>query len=344
MSNKNFLMNKIKATTNKSIDKGAVDELKAKESFTLQFIEVDKIKRNENNFYEIVDIEQLANDIAENGLEHNLVVNKIADDEYELISGERRLTAIKSLLEKDEKAYENFKKIPCKVVTCNAIDSQIRLIQANVLARELTEREKLIQVAQLRKLLEEKKKDGWKNISNINDIMCDILDFSPSQLNRYVSVSKAEDEVKEAYLNKELTMAEASEVSRLNASNQKIAMEIINNADEKIPVKDLKNDIKNEEEKIKKELEESGVSVEDNEEIVTKQVEENIKEKYLSSTINFYPKTTFIRDIKKINKNISKLADNIPNLNDISDDIINEFNNLKDILDNLKLQIETKKS
>lgn len=55
------------------------------------------INFNEANDYPVSSIDELAADIKRNGLLHNLVVNKRADGQYYLISGERRLRAIRKL-------------------------------------------------------------------------------------------------------------------------------------------------------------------------------------------------------------------------------------------------------
>ena len=94
----------------------------------------------------------------QNGLNHNLVVRKLDNGKYELISGERRYTALTQLV---EQGNEIFALVPCKVIEANDIDSEIILIQANAQTRELTEIEKLEQVKN-----EEKRKYNDKNQSS----------------------------------------------------------------------------------------------------------------------------------------------------------------------------------
>ena len=60
-------------------------------------IDIDNIEPNRNNFYEISEIESLADDIERQGLMNALVVSE-DDGRYELISGHRRLAALKSLI------------------------------------------------------------------------------------------------------------------------------------------------------------------------------------------------------------------------------------------------------
>ena len=88
-----------------------VTELEAKEGFKLEYIDINKIHRSEKNFYEIIDIDDLAEDIKINGLNHNLVVRPTENGTYELISGERRFTALSKLVFKLMHKLENYQKL-----------------------------------------------------------------------------------------------------------------------------------------------------------------------------------------------------------------------------------------
>ena len=186
-----------------------------------------------NNFNVIVNVDELAEDIKINGLNHNLVVRKLNNDKYELISGERRYTAIKQLLEQEE--IEQAKKdilslIPCKVIEVNDIDSEIILIQANAQTRELTEIEKLEQVKRLTELYKTKKKNGEKVPGKIREIIANDLKLSPTQVGRYERINKGLiPELKQILENGNLTIANASEFSSLSEDNQRVILDIINN-------------------------------------------------------------------------------------------------------------------
>lgn len=64
---------------------------------SLKMIDIENIEPNRNNFYENSEIEALADDIERQGLMTALVVSE-HNGKYELISGHRRLAAIKSLI------------------------------------------------------------------------------------------------------------------------------------------------------------------------------------------------------------------------------------------------------
>lgn len=203
------------------------NEIEAKNNFNVQYIDIKDIERNKKNFYEIVNVDELAEDIKMNGLNHNLVVRKLDNGKYELISGERRYTALTQLV---EQGNEIFALVPCKVIEANDIDSEIILIQANAQTRELTEIENLEQVKRLTELYKTKKKNGEKVPGKIREIIANDLKLSPTQVGRYERINKnLIPELKEILENGNLTIANASEFSSLSEDNQKVILEIINN-------------------------------------------------------------------------------------------------------------------
>ena len=272
-----------------------VEEFQAKENFKIEYINIDRIKRNEKNFYEIVDIESLAEDIKLNGLNHNLVVRKLDNDMYELISGERRYTALNKLVNEGNK---EFNLVPCKVIESNDIDSEIILIQANAQSRELTEVEKLTQVERLQELYKIKKKNGEKVPGKIRDIIANDLKLSPTQVGRYERINnKLIPELKAVIEQGNLTIANASEFSSLSEENQRVILNIIDDKTNmsKQEAIDLKNKLKKiEEEKeleLKKAYEEKELELKRLEEEKKNQVSklksenENLKKKLDSNNI-----------------------------------------------------------
>ena len=86
----------------------------ASDSFidSLKMIEIEDIQPNEDNFYEISEIEELAEDIERQGLMSVLVVAAAEDGKYQLISGHRRLSAIKLLIDEGRRKSTT---VPCYV-------------------------------------------------------------------------------------------------------------------------------------------------------------------------------------------------------------------------------------
>ena len=233
------MLNKVSQNVKKA------NEIEAKSNFNVQYIDIKNIKRNEKNFYEIVNVDELAEDIKINGLNHNLVVRKLGDEQYELISGERRYTALSKLV---AEGNEIFALVPCKVIEANDIDSEIILIQANAQTRELSDLEKLEQVKRLTELYRMKKKNGEKVPGKIREIIANDLKLSPTQVGRYERINnKLIPELKEILEKGNLTINNASEFSTLSEENQKVILEIINNKVEisKEEATQLKNKLKN---------------------------------------------------------------------------------------------------
>lgn len=261
-----------------------VEEFQAKENFKIEYINIDRIRRNEKNFYEIVDIEALAEDIKLNGLNHNLVVRKLDNDMYELISGERRYTALNKLVNEGNK---EFNLVPCKVIESNDIDSEIILIQANAQSRELTEVEKLTQVERLQELYKIKKKNGEKVPGKIRDIIANDLKLSPTQVGRYERINnKLIPELKAVIEQGNLTIANASEFSSLSEENQRVILNIIDDKTNmsKQEAIDLKNKLKKIEEE--KELELKRLEEEKKNQVSKlKSENENLKKKLDSNNI-----------------------------------------------------------
>lgn len=259
----------------KNVEKA--NTLEAKNNFKVEYIDIKNIKRNKKNFYEIVNVDELAEDIMMNGLNHNLVVRKLENDMYELISGERRYTALNKLVQEGNQLFE---LVPCKVIEANDIDAEIILIQANAQTRELTDLEKLEQVKRLTELYKTKKANGEKIPGKVRELIANDLKLSATQVSRYERINnKLIPELKEILENGNLTIANASEFSSLSEDNQKVILEIINDKVElnKQEAIDLKNRLKQIEKEKENELESRQAIIEENARLKAKVNENNAK-------------------------------------------------------------------
>ena len=259
----------------KNIEKA--NTLEAKNNFKVEYIDINDIKRNEKNFYEIVNVDELAEDIKMNGLNHNLVVRKLENGTYELISGERRYTALNKLVQEGNNL---FALVPCKVIKANDIDAEIILIQANAQTRELSDLEKLEQVRRLKELYTTKKANGKNIPGRIRNLIANDLNLSATQVSRYESINNnLIPELKEILENGNLTIANASEFSTLSEDNQKVILDIINNKVElnKKEAIDLKNRLKQIEEEKEIEFKNKQAIIEENARLKAKVNENNVK-------------------------------------------------------------------
>ncbi len=149
-------------------------------------VPIDCIKPAKNNPYASNDTDEdlyeLAISIQANGLINPLSVNKVSDSEYQLISGERRFSAIKE--------YLSFKSIPCMVydkISENA--AQLKLHIANLDVREYTTGQKLQFYTETEQLLKNMKESG-EFTGGIQKGIADLLGVSTRQVRKYKSITE----------------------------------------------------------------------------------------------------------------------------------------------------------
>lgn len=190
-----------------------LNQMESKDEFNLRMINIADIEPSNKNIYGIRDIEELAKDIKENGLYHNLVVRENESGKYEILSGERRYHALKTL---------EYEKIPCQVrKNLSDIDFEIMLIQANAKTRELSTSEKLKQVEKLKELYDFKRASGEKIEGKTRDVIGKDLGISGSQVGRYMKISeKLDDSLKDKLNNDEITLRQATKLASLPKEQQ----------------------------------------------------------------------------------------------------------------------------
>lgn len=180
--------------------------LEASENFRIDYIPLDKIQRSENNFFGIREIEELAESIEQNGLQHNIVLRE-SDFGYELISGERRLCAFELLRQRHGDKY---KFIPAKIIKADDVDAEIMLIHANTEVRQLTSAELLKSVERLKELYSEKQRRGEKTGGRLRERLAVDLGISVGQVGNLENISANLDaEQRKSFLSGEMTIPEA---------------------------------------------------------------------------------------------------------------------------------------
>lgn len=187
-------------------------------------IHYTKIKRPIRN-RELRRIDELAEDIREDGLENNLLVRKIEDDAYdvELIGGERRYTAILKNIENGDMTYEY---IPCKIVTMSDIDARKRLILNNMENDPLTNAEKLEAVEELKEIYKAKKAAGENVPGRIQTIIANEMGLKKSQIANYEKIlNHGSETVRESIRKDELPIDAAVALVDLPDKDQKKFLE-----------------------------------------------------------------------------------------------------------------------
>lgn len=196
--------------------------IEAQKKFKIDYIPLDKIVPSEKNFYALTDIEELAQSILIDGLQHNISVRQInvdgEDELYELVSGERRFTAYKTLFEQKGDTY---KLIPAKIISVDDIDAEVLLIQSNATSRTITPGEVFKQVERLTELYQIKKARGEKVIGKIRDIVANELNMGHTQVSKYQALSKKlDDNLLIEVENGDLTISKAMELAQLPKEQQ----------------------------------------------------------------------------------------------------------------------------
>ncbi len=190
-------------------------------------IDIDKIIPSPNNFFEIRDVEELAESIKDHGLMHNLVVRKLENGFYELISGERRLTALK---------YLNKSQARCIVCNVTELEAELMLIHGNTEQRELTPSEKMESIRRLKAIYDEKRAHGEElpKGKKTRDLIGEDMKMSGSQVGRYQKIAKGLIKPLVEKLNKDyITVTQAHTLSSLSKEEQQIIHEEIKDLDPK---------------------------------------------------------------------------------------------------------------
>lgn len=204
-------------------------QMQANSNYNFKFIPKEKITPNEKNKkYSQDNIEALSESIIVNGLRHNLsVIYDASNDEYRIISGERRYHAIEIM---DEKTYKELfpTGIPCKVEKSNIseIDEEIMLISANHDIRETTTEEKRWEIRRLKELYEAKKLKG--EITNISKEIARQLNISQRQAIKYVNAEKLIPELSDLLNRNGISLEDANKFSRLDEWAQLKIVELLN--------------------------------------------------------------------------------------------------------------------
>lgn len=207
----------------------------AQNSFRIEKIPYNKIVTNTKNKYSIEKIEELEFSILHNGLKQNLEVKDNGDGTYTLISGERRYTALGSLI---SKGHNNFEIIPCLItdpdqsavfldeegneILTSEDKEDWAIVTTNSENREFTDSDRAFQVSTLKKIYTKLSDNGVKLPGRISELIADQLDMSPTQVKRYNYVEQhGTEELKQKLESNEISIGAAASVAHLSPAQQK---------------------------------------------------------------------------------------------------------------------------
>lgn len=162
-----------------------LSNIENQQEYDFQFVKLKEITCNPKNDYPIEKIEELKESIKIYGIQHNIVIAPIEENadgkKYEIISGEQRYRAIKSLQEEGYNIYKN--GIPCKIESkdTDEVDREIMLIEAN----ELTRTDDPVRTRKMAQRLEELYKKKNMKKGDITKQIANTLNIGERQAQRY---------------------------------------------------------------------------------------------------------------------------------------------------------------
>ncbi len=150
----------------------------------IQYITLDQIDDDPNNFYELSGIDELAANIELCGLQQPIRVRAEEGARYTIVSGHRRRAALRKLVE-DGRA--EFREAPCIVEQAEGVSAamrELRLIYANADTRRLTSSEQSRQAERVEALLYQLKEEGVEFPGRMRDHVSEACKLSKSKLAR----------------------------------------------------------------------------------------------------------------------------------------------------------------
>lgn len=191
----------------------------------IEYIQRELIDDDPNNFYQLTDLDGLAENISLCGLQQPIRVRQKEDGRYVIVSGHRRRAAI-AMLAEDEP--ERWKEVSC-IVERDAVSpslQQLRLIYANASTRKLTSAEISEQAEQVEKLLYLLKEEGYEFPGRMRDHVAEAVGTSKTKLARLKVIrdNLAESWV-DAWKGGTLTESQAHALAQMPAAWQDIIRE-----------------------------------------------------------------------------------------------------------------------
>lgn len=155
----------------------------------IEYIDIDLLDSDPNNFYRLDDIPELADSIATIGLQQPILVRDGENGHVVIVSGHRRAAAIRLLLE-DGRA--DLRDVPC-IRECDDASPalrELRLIYANSATRQLSSAEIAQQAEKVRELLYRLKEEGYEFPGRMRDHVAEACNISKSKLARLEKIEK----------------------------------------------------------------------------------------------------------------------------------------------------------
>ena len=200
----------------------------------IEYIDIDKIDADANNFYAMSGIGALMANIELIGLQQPIRVrpNPDAPGRYIVVSGHRRLTAFRQLRD-DKDGGERWANIPAIVEACadSADLQELRLIYANADTRKISDFELRKQAERVEELLYKLKEQGVEFPGRMRDHVAEACKVSKSKLGRLKQIKDglAPDISRAYYETGTLNEAAALELAKLPEDVQREIIDRVRN-------------------------------------------------------------------------------------------------------------------
>ena len=156
----------------------------------ITYLPREQIDSDEKNFYQLSDLEGLADNISVVGLQQPIRVRMGQDGRYTIISGHRRRAAVELLAAEDP---DRWAEIPCIIdqTKMSPALTQLALIYGNANTRTKTDAELAEEAEQVKDLLYRlKEEEGFQFPGRMRDHVAEIVGASKSKLSRLAAIQK----------------------------------------------------------------------------------------------------------------------------------------------------------
>lgn len=199
------------------------------DNIVVQRVDIDNmISNSANAIYSISGIDELANNIKENNLIHNIVLRPLDNGKYRIISGHRRREALRLLVERD--GITEFKTPLCNIRydIDDDLNEQLALHKASINDRELSDIEKAKQAKELQEIYRKKKERGDILVGKVRDLIGADMGISGIQAQRYLEMNdKLIPEMQQLIDDNIISGSAALEFKKRSEEEQKIIVESI---------------------------------------------------------------------------------------------------------------------
>ena len=199
----------------------------------------DQIQKNPNNHYSISGIDSLAESIKQYGLLQPLHVME-TENGYRLLGGERRLTAIDTLIKDDAVSdWTEDTLIPCVVKDAEDVKLDLSpenkeryaIITSNREQRAYTDGDRYMEIQEWKKIIDELRSKGIEYINGVDeegnekkvgikgektrDILAQATGMSRGQINNFETVhNSGTDKLKDALLQGKISVSTAAKAAK----------------------------------------------------------------------------------------------------------------------------------